>query len=146
MTDLTLTVQRLIDAPIEALYNAWLDPQMLTRFMTPDDGVTVSKAEVNPVVGGRYLIVMKSPRREMPHTGEYLVLTPHTQIAFTWDSPFSIAGSTVTIDFKATDQGTMVTIHHVRFTGEEMRTNHENGWTEILEIIDTLLSDQHTTT
>lgn len=140
MTDLTLTVHRHISAPIEKLYKAWLDPHMLSQFMTPDEGVSVSKAVVDPVEGGRYLIVMKSAVREMPHSGTYLTLSPYSKIEFTWESPFSTQDSTVTIDFETKDNGTLVTINHVKFISEEMRTNHENGWKEILEIIDQLLT------
>ncbi|OED39399.1 hypothetical protein AB833_15855 [Chromatiales bacterium (ex Bugula neritina AB1)] len=142
MTELTLTVERIIDAPAETLYNAWLDPQMLKQFMTPDDGVVVSKAEVDAVEGGRYLILMESSERQMPHTGTYLTLNPFSQIAFTWESPFSTDDSTVTIDFKPADNGVRVIINHIKFISEEMRNNHEKGWTQILEVIDTLLHTQ----
>ncbi len=35
MTDLTLNVSRTINASAETLFNAWLDPKMLARFMSP---------------------------------------------------------------------------------------------------------------
>ena len=44
MTDLTLTVERTIQAPQQDLFRAWLDPEMLRRFMTPGPGMTVPRA------------------------------------------------------------------------------------------------------
>ena len=44
MTDLTLTVERNIKAPQKDVFNAWLNPDMLRKFMTPGPSVTVSAA------------------------------------------------------------------------------------------------------
>ena len=72
MTELSLRVTRTINAPIEAVFNAWLDPAMLVRFMTPGEGVTVPKAETDARVGGRFDIVMTAGEKELPHSGTYL--------------------------------------------------------------------------
>ena len=34
-TELKLEISRTIAAPREAVFDAWLDPEMLARFMTP---------------------------------------------------------------------------------------------------------------
>lgn len=133
MTDLTLNVARTIKAPIERVYNAWLDPAMLARFMIPGEGTTVPKAETDPRIGGRFSIVMAAGDDELPHGGEYKELNPHTRIVFTWESPFSVDGSTVTIQLKEVDEGTHVELTHVKFPSEESRDNHKAGWSAILE-------------
>lgn len=35
MTDLSLTCSRVIKASPEQVYNAWLDPAIMTKFMSP---------------------------------------------------------------------------------------------------------------
>lgn len=132
MTDLSLTVARTIKAPIERVYNAWLDPSTLAQFMLPGEGMSVPKAETDPRVGGRFSIIMAAGNDELPHGGEYKALTPHTQIVFTWESPFSIDGSTVTINLKEVEDGTHLELIHVKFPSEESRDNHDSGWTAIL--------------
>jgi uncharacterized protein YndB with AHSA1/START domain len=132
MTDLALTVTRLINAPIDKVFNAWLDPVMLARFMIPGDGMSVPHCTTDPRVGGRFAITMKAGDQELPHAGTYTEITPHSRIAFTWESPHSIDGSTVTLSFGAKDQGTEVTLHHVKFASAESRDNHEKGWGAIL--------------
>lgn len=139
MTDLSLNVARTIKAPIERVYNAWLDPAMLARFMIPGEGMTVPKAEADPRVGGRFSIVMAAGDDELPHGGEYKELNPHTRIVFTWESPFSIDGSTVTIDLSEVDDGTHVELTHVKFPDEESRNNHEAGWGAILGNLDEVM-------
>ncbi len=136
MTELSLTTSRTINAPAERVFNAWLDPAMLARFMTPGPGMTVPKAEADPTEGGRFAIVMKAGDDEIPHAGTYLKINPHSQLVFTWESPFSVDGSTVTLDLSEVDGGTEVTLTHVKFASEETRDNHLGGWGAILEALD----------
>ena len=44
MTDLSLTCRRTIKASPEQVYKAWLDPAMMTRFMSPRPDMHVSEA------------------------------------------------------------------------------------------------------
>ena len=46
MTELTMQVERSIAAPREAVFRAWLDPEMLRRFMLPGQDMTVPRADV----------------------------------------------------------------------------------------------------
>jgi hypothetical protein len=34
----------------------------------------------------------------------------------------------VTVGFEAKDGGTLVSVHHERFTTPEMKSSHEKGW------------------
>ncbi|MEM8801384.1 MAG: SRPBCC domain-containing protein [Pseudomonadota bacterium] len=132
-TELSLTCERFIAAPPEKLYDAWLDPEMLAEFIRPGENMSVPKVEADPKVGGRFLIVMRLGKEDMPHSGTYKVLDRPKQLAFTWESPASrIEGSTVTIDFEKVSGGTHLRLTHVRFPTEESRNNHEGGWTRIL--------------
>jgi uncharacterized protein YndB with AHSA1/START domain len=139
MSDLTLTLEREIKAPAEKVYNAWLNPEMLAKFMIPGEGMTVPKAEATPEVGGRFDIVMAAGDQELPHGGEYKQLSPFSLIVFTWESPFSVEGSTVTLKFTPTETGTHIELIQVKFADEESRSNHQGGWTSILGVLDTVL-------
>ena len=48
MTDLTLTVERRINAPAARVYDAWLNPETLVRFMSNCQGMSLAKAETAP--------------------------------------------------------------------------------------------------
>ncbi|MEP3278597.1 MAG: SRPBCC domain-containing protein [Stappiaceae bacterium] len=138
MTDLSLTVSRKFAAPAKQIFDAWLDPAMLARFMTPAPGMTVPKAETDPVEGGRFDIVMKMEGNELPHAGTYKEISPYSRLVFTWESPYSVPESTVTLNFVEVDGGTEVTLTHDKFPNEEARDNHEGGWSAILEKLDAL--------
>ena len=140
MPELSLDISRQINAPIEAVFNAWLSPEMMTRFMTPGDGLSVEDAKADPVEGGTFSLNMVAGDKKLPHGGEYKVIKPHSTIVFSWDSPFSIDGTLVTLNFTAKDGGTFVALNHVKFSDEEIRDNHEGGWTKILESLDKAVS------
>lgn len=140
MPELSLSVSRTIKAPIETVYNAWLNPAMLAQFMIAGEGMTVPRAETDAREGGRFSIIMAAGDQEISHGGEYLKLQPFSKIVFSWESPFSVTGSTVTLHFKEVDEGTHIELVHVKFLDETSRSNHELGWSTILTQLDTILS------
>ena len=139
MTDLSLNLKRVIQAPIEDVFEAWLEPSVLAQIMVPAPNMHVPKAEVDPREGGRFTIVMAAGEQEIVHSGEYLTLDRYTQIVFTWNSPFSAEGSTVTLNLSESEGGTEVELIHIRLLDEESRDNHANGWSTILANLDRVL-------
>lgn len=131
--ELSLTLSRRIGAPVRKVYEAWLDPQTLSRFISNCQGISMAKAETDPRVGGRFLLLMNNGDKDIPHTGTYLELVPHSRIAFTWESPYStVEGSTVTLDFVPEGDATQLTLTHVRFASEGSRDGHRGGWEAIV--------------
>lgn len=133
MSDLTLTVEHTIKAPPKAVFNAWLDPGMLAKFMLPDQRVTNPYVTIDPKLGGRFVIVMQMGNKELPHTGVYKAIDPHTRLVFTWFGPSPAEDSTVTLQFTPTADGTHIALTHDRFIHEDSRDDHKLGWTSILE-------------
>ncbi|MFZ1865353.1 MAG: SRPBCC domain-containing protein [Polyangiales bacterium] len=135
-----LTVTRTIPAPCKEVFEAWLSPQALSRFMCPAEGMTVPKVEVDARVGGSFLIVMAAGDQEIPHRGEYQTIDRYDRLVFTWLSVHTTPGSLVTIDFQEKGPNeTEVTLHHVGLPSEEQRRNHEGGWGAILQKLGTHL-------
>lgn len=129
-----LTLTRTIPAPRREVFEAWLSPKALERFMCPAEGMTVPKVEVDPRVGGSFLIVMAVGGKEIPHRGEYKTIDRYKRLAFTWLSVHTVPGSLVTIDFREKGPNeTEVTLHHVGLASEETRKSHEGGWGAILQ-------------
>ena len=141
MNDLTLSVSKIIHAPIEKVFDAWLDPNMLAQFILPMPGMPHPQVENEAKQGGHFTIIMQVGENKIPHTGEYLEVNRPEKLVFSWASPFSIDGSKVTLNFNEIDSNTTnVELTHTRFIDEEARTDHEGGWTNILEMLDDILS------
>ena len=138
MTDLTLNVTRMIKAPPERIFNAWLDPDMMTRFMVPRAEMHITEVRSDPKVGGRFRVVMVGDK-EYPHEGTYQEITPYSRLVFTWEAPWSAPGTTVTLSLTPVEGGTQVDLTQVRFMSEEARNNHADGWTGMLANLATML-------
>ena len=127
-----LTVERIIPGPLEAVFDAWLDPASLKQWMKPGP-MTLSEVTVDPVVGGKYALMFAGDGKVIPHEGEYREITRPHRLVFTWKSEG--AGDTVvTIAFaRLADRKTRVTLTHERFVSEGARDGHRSGWGGILE-------------
>ncbi len=134
MSELELTVSRKIAASREKIFNAWLSPTTLAKFMkVPSGGADAKDVTTDPVKGGRFMIVMVTPEREIPHSGTYLEVDPYSRLSFTWESSHSLDDSVVTIDLKEIDVGiTELTLKQVKFRSEGARDGHIQGWTAII--------------
>ncbi len=131
----TVNVRREIAAPAAELFDAWLDPAKLSRWMRPFDTIR-SDVRLDPRVGGEFEIVMHTPTGSVPHTGSYQEITRPRRIVFTWNSPFAGSdGSLVTVDFNAKGRSTEIVITHERLPSEEMVKAHSGGWNGILDRI-----------
>ncbi|MGH1427591.1 MAG: SRPBCC family protein [Arenicella sp.] len=140
MSDLSLKVNRTISAPIDDVFDAWLDASMLAKFMLPKQGMDDPSVENDPRVGGKFTINMKVGDNEIPHTGEYLEMKKPNRLAFSWVSPASRDDSVVTILFTQLDERTTkVELSHVKFIDEERRDDHEGGWAHILKTLDAVV-------
>ena len=141
MSDLTLSISKTIHAPIEKVFDAWLDPEMLSKFILPMPGMPQPEVENEPQQGGSFTIIMQVGENKIPHTGQYLEVSRPDKLVFSWISPFSADGSTVTIDFSEMPDGrTNVQLRHVKFIDEETRSDHEGGWTNILQVLNNILN------
>jgi uncharacterized protein YndB with AHSA1/START domain/DNA-binding transcriptional ArsR family regulator len=131
MADLTLTCRRTINARPEQVYNAWLDPKMMTRFMSPRPDMHVREARSDAKVGGRFFVMMVGDK-DYPHEGTYKALEPYSRMVFTWEAPWSAPDTEVELVFNPVKDGTEVVLTHVKFMSEDSRDSHEQGWIGIL--------------
>lgn len=133
MTDLIVNVEKLIKAPIEKVFDAWLNPKILAQFMMPMPGMLESDVENDAQEGGSFSIIMHAGSDELPHTGKYLEIKRPDKLVFTWVSHCSVDNSIVTLNFKKIDhKKTNISLSHVKFIDEKTRSDHEGGWGNIL--------------
>ena len=143
MTELTVNIDKIIDAPIERVFDAWLDPKMMSKFMgscTP--GNPDSEVETDAREGGKFTIVMHAGGEKLPHSGVYLEIRRPEKLVFTWASHLSLDDSTVTLIFTKTDENkTKISLSHVKFIDEKARAAHEGGWGTILDKLNEVMGN-----
>ena len=140
MTDLTVNLEKTIEAPIEKVFDAWINPKILAQFMMPMPDMPDSHVENDVREGGGFSIIMHAGSDDLPHTGEYLEINRPNKLVFTWASHCSVDDSTVTLNFtKINDNTTNVSLSHIKFIDEKTRSDHEGGWGNILDSLNDIL-------
>lgn len=136
-----LRLERVIDATIEQVFDAWATPEELMGWFGPD-GCVVTGVETELVVGGRYSISMTVPGGgEVYHFGEYLEIEPPSRLVFTWvlsDQPCEgaagqRAATQVSIILTAVGSKTGLTLLHERLPDSGSVAGHRKGWSGSLE-------------
>ena len=141
MAELSVNINKTIHAPIEKVFDAWLNPEMLSKFMKGIPDKTDTDVEIDAREGGRFTFIMHVGDVKIPHTGTYLEISRPDKLVFTWASKYSVVdNSTVTLNFtKVNDNKTNISLSHVRFIDEEARAGHEGGWRDILDKLNEIM-------
>jgi uncharacterized protein YndB with AHSA1/START domain len=146
-------LERTIPAPPAKVYRAWLDPDLLRRWLAPG-GLEVTRAEVDERVGGRFRIWHVDARADVGgFECELLELVPDHRIVYRWgfvgpqrtDAPAYDSLLTVTLA-DAPEGGTVLTLVHERLDDlaaamPQVADGVESGWTSALDKLTTLLSE-----
>jgi len=127
----SLSITRHYAVTPEKVWRAWTEPQALSRWFGPADTESVTRAELDVRVGGRYSIAFRtSDGEEHRVSGVYQEVVPHHRLSFTWawqSTPERV--SQVTIELEPTSGGCELRFRHDRFFDQQARDNHERGWT-----------------
>ena len=123
-------VEREIAAPPDAVFDAWIDADSLSRWMAPEP-LAVGSATCDPRVGGGFRIVMVDENGAIEHWGVYEELDRPRSLAFTWRADH--LGDTVTrvrVHLTPTRTGTLMVIEHHGLP-VDVQPPHRHGWTSI---------------
>ncbi|MDX1618960.1 MAG: SRPBCC domain-containing protein [Balneolaceae bacterium] len=136
--DLELTVKRVIDADRETIFEALTDQNIMQKwFYAGPDGWSAT-VENDASVGGSYRIDMHGENDTYSHEGVYREIVPNEKLVFTWNSQ-SVQDTVVTITLTEVDGGTEVSLRHEFMPNEEMKKNHTEGWTVILQRLENVV-------
>jgi len=113
----SLSIVRKFDSNTAKVWRAITEPEMLKKWMAPSYAFTVPVAETELRVGGRYHIVMNSPDGQVHDvSGVYREIVPNRKLVYTWAwKTTPERESLVTIELKATGNGTELTLRHEQF-------------------------------
>lgn len=125
-----LRVERLLSAPVEEVFFAWTDAEVMARWLSPTGHAEV---EADVRVGGSIRVVMIDGDTRIEHTGEYVEVDPPRRLSFTWRSPYTgDAPSLVTVALTPRGRDTHLVLAHERLP-ETTLDSHADGWRTILE-------------
>jgi uncharacterized protein YndB with AHSA1/START domain len=137
--DLTVRVTRTFTASPERVFDAWLQPELVARWMF---GHTELQEEVvhlrtDPRVGGAFSFLVRRGSEEVDHVGHYLEIDRPRRLVFTWTVvPHPEEGSRVTIEIAARGTGCELTLtHEIPPAYAEWVERTKEGWTKLVEAL-----------
>jgi uncharacterized protein YndB with AHSA1/START domain len=113
MPTATIILHRVLRAPPERVYRAFLDPDAMAKWLPPN-GFTGRVHHIEARVGGSYRMSFTSLATGQSHAfgGEYLELVPHERIRHTdrFDAPGLPGEMVTTISLRPVSCGTELSI------------------------------------
>jgi uncharacterized protein YndB with AHSA1/START domain len=149
-----LVIERTLKAAPERVFDAFTDPEQLTKWWWPN-GFTCPAAEVDLRVGGKYRLAMEWPdfiatESQFSHYmgGEYYEIDRPRRLVMSGravnDEQGELFATLIEVTFEARDGGTALTMRQSYFEPmppAEAMAGAEQGWSEQLDKLERLLTD-----
>jgi len=133
-----LTVKHRYAASADRVYDAWLDPEKVRRFLYTTATGEIVRCEVDARVGGKYTIVDRRNGADVLHEGTYLELERPNKIVFTVRVPkYSSDEDGVTIEIEPLASGCELTL--TTQIADDWADDTQRGWAMILDVLDEML-------
>lgn len=143
--DTTLHIERVIDAPREAVFAAWTTADAMEEWYRDGDDFVARVLELDVRVGGGYRVEW-GPEGQSPHReyGVYEVVDPPTRLVMTETLQTSDGGgwanTRVTVELEEQDGKTLLKLTHENFPSRDHRDGATGGWPGFLDRIERLVT------
>ncbi len=144
-----LTINRRFSAPIERVFEAWTQANVLAKWFGPE-GFSVVNATSKLEVGGSYAIEIESPEGvRIRHFGTYVDVLKPERLVFTWmlqnqaceGSAGLCAETLVSIHLKQIGNETELSLSHEQLPNKEAYDGHKFGWDSSFASLENLFSN-----
>ncbi|HEY0864627.1 MAG TPA: SRPBCC family protein [Lacunisphaera sp.] len=133
------TVTRRFSVPAERVFDAWLDPVMIGRWMFGPNvrDEQIVRLGTEPRVGGKFSFVVNRAGAEIDHVGEYLEIERPRLLVFTWATRDSLPEtSRVIIEITPLDGECELTLTHVMGPAWAAFVDRAAGsWRKMLDVL-----------
>jgi len=146
----SVQVHRLIRAPRERVFQAWIDPALRKQWWAAEAGMYCDLCEIDPVVGGQFRVGMAtggSSSQSFVSKGAFVEIDPPQKLVFTWrwEHAEITQDSLVSIEFHACEhQGrpaTELILTHDKLVTPFERSEHQGGWIGCLKSLGLYLAE-----
>lgn len=145
MSSNTVRLHRVLRAPPERVYRAFLDPDAMVKWLPPH-GFTGQVHEIDVRVGGRYRMSFTNFSQGQSHAfgGQYLELVPHERIVHTdrFDDAQLPGEMKTTLTFKAVSCGTELQVVQEGIPAMIPPEACHLGWQESLQLLALLVEPE----
>jgi uncharacterized protein YndB with AHSA1/START domain len=134
-------VIRGFDAAAERVFDAWLDPKSIGRWMFGPDvrDEQIVNLAIDPHEGEAFAFVVRRSIGEFSHVGTYKEIVRPRRLSFTWaviHEGKSDGESLVMVDIRSVENGSELTLTHELAPGwENFTAQAEAAWTKMLDAL-----------
>jgi uncharacterized protein YndB with AHSA1/START domain len=160
----TARVTRRFDAPPEQVFAAWLDPDMMRKWLFTSGASEATVAQNDARVGGTWTITDRRNGQDYVADGEYLEIHRPSRLVFTFRMPqFSESVDRVQVEIAPLETGCQLTLtqeitlphawlqsvlgrtepltpQEIEFGLAQMASQTEKGWAAMLDALATKLA------
>jgi uncharacterized protein YndB with AHSA1/START domain len=132
-----IQITREFSAPPEAVFDAWLDPDVIPRWLFAAPSHEIHHVASTPIVGGSFSILERAEHdKEIDHFGWYRTIERPSRLVFTLEVPAHFPGETyVTIEVAAQAAGSVMT-----FTQDGAPPEIEEDWRTMFDQLAKILA------
>lgn len=138
-----VTVRQRFRQSAERVFDAWLDIDLVRRFLFSTETGEMVRYDLDPRVGGRFVLTDRRPDGDVEHTGEYLVIKRPHKLVFTFGIPAaSPTFDIVTIDITPQSDGgcTLQLTAQMQPEWKDYADRARQGWGQILAALQQALA------
>ncbi|MGH9359586.1 MAG: SRPBCC family protein [Terriglobia bacterium] len=135
----SVRVTRRLAAPPERVFESWVNPAFLRRWLAPI-------AEVEARVGGRFRLEVSKPEGAHVVSGKYREFLRSQRLVMTWvyEGPMAPAGkieTLLTVEFRKDGPNTEISLYHNGLTNPVyLETIRRGAWAKALDELEVVLA------
>ena len=128
-------VTRRLAASPERVFDAWVDPDVVGRWMAGTGDMV--RIAIDARQGGAFRFVVRRDGADVVHEGEYVTFDRPHRLAFTWGLPqLSADRDLVRVTLAPADDGCALTlVHRIRAEWAEYAERTASGWGKLLDVV-----------
>ena len=128
-----LRVARRFAASAERVFDAWLDPTRVGKWLFATKTGQMVRVEIDARVGGSFVIVDRRDGVDIEHVGTYLAIERPRKLVFTFAVPhYSSESTRVTVEITPLGTGCELTLTQEGVL-PDWASRTESGWKAILD-------------
>lgn len=138
-----LRIERTIAAPRARVFEAFTNPDDLSRWSAPE-GLDVAEGSIDLRIGGRWMVVMQDSAtgRRYQAEGVYRAILPPERLVYThsWPTDEKPVETLITVEFHEEGDATRVVMLHEGFVSESSRNGHREGWSSCFDRLEEMFA------
>ena len=134
MSAVVVRVSRRFDVTPERVFDAWLDPATVGRWLFARPDGAMQGVEIHAGVGGGFTIVERRAQGDAAHYGRYVEIDRPQRLVFLFAVEPGDAGDRVTVEIVRDGDGCVLTLTHEmspEYASYEPQTR--SGWAMVLD-------------